>query len=99
MKFVLAIFFIFSIPVHANPVHDNYQPYLTTYKSCMDIFEQESRLDCLENSINGLRALSLHRNGEDGSEASNWLATNKCGVERTVDSLLCRIRIIDFWAH
>jgi len=52
---------------------------------------------CLEERIDGLQALSLHGNGEDGAKTTNELSIKECGAERSTDTLLCRIRVIDFW--
>ena len=56
-------------------------------------------LSCLEETISGLQALSLHGNGEDGAEITNNLSIKECGGNRSLDALLCRVRVIDFWIH
>ena len=99
MRIALLIMFLVTALVHAQAIPDKYEPILPVYKSCMSIFDQEKRLSCLEERIDWLQALSLHRNGEDGERATNDLALKECGAERSTDALLCRIRVIDFWVH
>jgi len=95
---VLTVLLVMSL-AHAQAIPDKYEPFLLSYKSCMSIFDQEKRLSCLEENIDGLQALSLHRNGEDGAKTTNALSKKQCGTERSTDTLLCRIRVIDFWIH
>ena len=95
---ILVILFVTAL-AHAQSIPEKYEPALPSYKSCMIIFDQEKRLSCLEERIDGLQALSVHRNGEDGAKATNDLSIKKCGVQRSTDALLCRIRVIDFWIH
>lgn len=95
---VLTVLLVMSL-AHAQAIPDKYQPILPGYKSCMSIFDQEKRLSCLEGRIDGLQALSLHRNGEDGAKTTNKLSIKECGADRSTDTLLCRIRVIDFWVH
>jgi len=89
------------LPVMAfsSPIPDKYEPFLRSYESCMIIFDQERRTICLEERINGLLALGLHRKGADGVDAMRQLATKECGAEKSTDTLLCQIRVIDFWIH
>jgi hypothetical protein len=99
MRIVLLIMLLVTALAHAQAIPDKYEPFLSSYKSCMSIFNQEKRLSCLEERIDGLQALSVHRNGEDGAKATNDLSIKECGVQRSTDALLCRIRVIDFWIH
>ena len=95
--FILTVALAFSSMAFAVP--DDYQPVLLSYKTCMSIFDQEKRLACLEKSLDGLQALSLHRNGADGAETTHKLSIKECGNERSTDTLLCRIRVTDYWIH
>lgn len=99
MRITLLIMLLVTNLVHAQSIPDKYEPVLPSYKSCMIIFDQEKRLSCLEERIDGLQALSVHRNGEDGAKATKDFSIKECGVQRSTDSLLCRIRVIDFWIH
>ena len=99
MRVTVLIMLFFTELIHAQAIPSNYEPLLPSYKSCMGIFDQEKRLSCLEKSIDGLQALSLHRNGEDGAKITKELSIKECGTERSTDTLLCRIRAIDFWIH
>ena len=99
MRIALLIMFLVPALAHAQAIPDKYEPFLQSYKSCMTIFDQEQRLSCLEERIDGLQALSLHRNGEDGAKSTNELSIKECGAVRSTDVMLCRIRVIDFWIH
>jgi len=99
MKIVVLTVLLVTALAHAQAIPDNYEPLLPSYKSCMSIFEQEKALSCLEERIDGLQALSLHRNGEDGARTTKEHSVKECGAERSTDALLCRIRVIDFWIH
>ena len=99
MRISILIMLLAPALAHTQVIPDKYEPFLPSYKSCMDIFNQEKRLSCLEERIDGLKALSVHRNGEDGAKITNELSKKQCGTERSTDTLLCRIRVIDFWVH
>ena len=83
----------------ASSIPDNYQPHFPGYLTCLDHVNLDIKLSCLEETISGLQALSLHRNGEDGAEITNNLSIKECGGNRSLDALLCRVRVIDFWIH
>lgn len=99
MRIAVVIMLLVTTLAHAQAIPEKYEPFLLSYKSCMSIFDQEKRLSCLEERIDGLQALSLHRNGEDGAKITDELSIKECGAERSTDALLCRIRVIDFWIH
>ena len=99
MRIALLIMCFVTALAHAQAIPDKYEPFLPSYKSCMSIFNQEKRLSCLEEHIEGLQSLSRHRNSEDGAKATEELSIKECGSERCTDALLCRIRVIDFWVH
>jgi len=99
MRIALLIMFLVTALAHAQAIPDKYEPFLLSYKSCMSIFDHEKRLFCLEERIDGLQVLSRHRNGEDGAKITDELSIKECGAERSTDTLLCRIRVIDFWVH
>ena len=65
----------------------------------MEIFSTESRIKCLEERIEGLIALSQHRQGEDRTKDIIFLSSQNCTDQKNTDSLLCKIREIDFWIH
>jgi len=83
----------------ADPIPERYEPHLPGYKACMMILDQEKRLSCLENSVEALLALGLHRNGPDSDHVVRDMAISNCGTMRSTDTLLCKVRTIDFWIH
>ena len=99
MRIAILFILLATSLAHAKAIPDNYEPFLPNYKSCIMIFDQEKRLSCLEERIDGLQVLSRHRNGKDGAKITDELSIKECGDERSTDTLLCRIRVIDFWVH
>jgi len=93
------LLFALSGSLLAEVIPKDYEPFLPGYKFCMESFDQEKRLACLESSLAGLQARSLHRNGPDGAKTTETLSIKECGSERSTDALLCRIKVIDFLAH
>jgi len=95
-----AITFLASVGVlKADQIPERYEPHLPGYKACMVIFNQEKRMLCLENSIEGLLRLGLHRNGTGSDQVMRNMAISNCGTMRSTDTLLCKVRTIDFWIH
>ena len=95
----ITIILITAASAKASAIPENYEPHLPSYKICMDMFDQERRISCLGEGIDGLLALGLHRKGADGVDAMRQLATKECGAEKSTGTLLCQIRVIDFWIH
>ena len=95
----ISIILITAAAAKASALPENYEPHLPSYKTCMDLLDQDKRTSCLEKRIDGLLALGLHRKGADGVDAMRQLATKECGAEKSTDTLLCQIRVIDFWIH
>ena len=95
----ITIILITAASAKASAIPENYEPHLPSYKICMDMFDQERRISCLGKGVDGLLAIGLHRKGADGVDAMRQLAIKECGAEKSTDTLLCQIRVIDFWIH
>ena len=99
IRFLTLLLFALSPPLFAEAIPKGYEPFLLGYKTCMESFDHEKRIACLEDSLARLLALSIHRLGADSAKTTEMLSIKECGPERSTDALLCRIKVVDFWIH